>query len=517
MLPNRHQIAWIYAAALFLSLLLGILSSQKEVLGSIDFIDDGFHTEASIAVELQRSGTFGLDRGHPVPAGEGAIWIVLLAAVAPLAGGPVSAALLIEAAAGVWLLWTLVGLCRMLGAGFPATALALLLAALAPGLAFGALEGRGIIVASLLLVYAVQEHLRCLLGRRNTLPLTAAVLVGLLAWMRVEFVALWIVFIFHALADEALDQGERSYRLVLLRGLSGLVVILLCLFPLVVWNIALTGVAWPRVYSAPLHMGGGSQTLGSYLGLTFQGIFVGLREWFRLPLLSHPVTALLGILALAAGIHHGWQRGYIRQVLMFPALALFLPVAMAPLYPFLGSGAMAAVFAAAAPLLLPVMAMGMTGVGERALRGRFASSVRTRLVYAVGALVLLAFALFNLLENRPRVERLAERVRQRAVAVEILDRLDPGALIATDRPGLLAGRVSAKLLDLTGRCSPDVLRYLNMVGRHDEDSLARLQADHSPAAWVIWGSDAAIADRVLGPRTPYPEGRRGPDLWIASE
>jgi hypothetical protein len=501
----QELMRWLLPALALAGTWCVLLSHQRRIGLGLEFPSDEAYAGLAVARTLAESRTHGLAADHPAPVMRNALWRLVLASGARMSGGVVAAAYLANLLAGVVLLWLILRVARWMFPFPPFMAFAGLLWVATPGMATRALDGGPEILASMLVVAAVLRHVGAQFRHRRSLSLSAALLVGLLMWIRLEFVMLWVVFILHGAVAALLGRlGRRGRSDVGVRGLNGLLLILLVVFPLVAWNVRAIGVPWPRPPGAPLSLDAWGVSAGGALkawaeqskqALAGVGEIVARNPWMAETWSAALVLAGLG---LALALFLVPSEPPVLGVL--PLVVLLLPVLGCGMAPYLGPEGGGMVAIAVTPLCCLAAAYVVFRTPfliESAVRRRRKGLPETSIfgvIWAVvGAAALVASGLRAVRAAGGRLEDLAQQEDGRRVVRE--HAAGDTGLIATDRPGWLRYALGAPVMDLSGEFEPRVLAVLDAAGGLSQEKAGALLDEFHPQRLVLWESrHAGLAD-----------------------
>jgi hypothetical protein len=254
--PHRWSIHRLLRWLLPLVMMIGVLGAllvERKAAGGSSFIEDRAYADMAVARTLVLDGTYGLQPGAPCPAVRDTLWRLALAIAGWLVGSVRVAALLLGTLCAVGTLLLTLRLARLLFPFPPFILYAAVLLTAAPGLLTNALSGTSLPLATLLVTAACLLQVEGMRDRRPVLSLGSTALVGLLTWIRLEFVWVWIVFWAQAvirLTPEGPGKGRRAAAAV--KGAAGVLLIGLMLLPLFAWNLHLLSVLWPQAAGAPM-------------------------------------------------------------------------------------------------------------------------------------------------------------------------------------------------------------------------------------------------------------------------
>ena len=507
----QRIVLWLAPVLLLLGVLCALLLARRAAGVSATAAEERALADWSVARTLVTDHVYGLQASTPAPLLKDSLWRILLAVAGWFTGSVQAAAWLLGALCAAGTLLVLLALARRLFPFPPFIYFAAALAVIMPGLATQALSGTSIPLAMLLATAAALAHVDGLQGRRRILPAWAAVFVGLLLWIRVEFAVLWLIFWVHALCmmKPAGAKGE-GRRVAAVRGLSGLFVLALFMLPLVARNVRLLEVPWPQMPGAALSaqaLAGlaPARMIGRSLALAWDvlpGLFASASG---VPLLQNGLGRLyvwFGVILL--GVLAGWRVGDRAHTLALFDVVL-APVFLALVIPFLGMDSATTVLGALGPMFTLAAAFGI-------FRAPFLAEQLYRkwkeglpeaegfvIWWALAGGVLLLVAVLSMGRFTSRsVREMADRGRVRESASRLLlsGRI-PVRSAVTDLPGWMAFAHDLPILDLTGEFSPGLLTYVGEDGQWSREGLDRVRQEQKPDVAVLGGPDAEFLDSLL--------------------
>ena len=522
----HRLLRWLLPLVMMIGVLCALLVEQKA--GGSAFVVDRAYADMAVARTLVLDHTYGLQPGAPCPVVRDTLWRLALAIAGWLVGSLRAAALLLGTLCAVGTLLLILRLARILFPFPPFILYAAVLLTAAPGLLTKALSGTSLPLATLLATSACFLHIEGMRDRRPVLSFGCAALVGLLAWIRLEFVLLWWVFWIQAvlrITPDGPGQGRRAAAAV--KGAAGALLIALMLLPLFAWNLRALSVPFPQAAGAPMTLNAWAsrspvevlrqaaglslamfpRLFGSATGVPMlQGVLGRLFVWFG--------AGLIGVLAV--------RRREESPYLLIPLLLLLLPAGLALLYPYMGADSVAVVMGSLGPMFLIAAAFGIFRLPFAAenLYRKWRAGLPEATGFdiwwtAVGGLLLL-FALVGM--GRFVARTAAERTDKAHARQFISDRLASGRVsamrIATDTPGWLAFTHAVPLLDLGGEFSPDLLPDLGADGKWQREALEESLLDQPADLLILWEEESDYLQEWLGgqPLNPPPMRRRRPPV-----
>ena len=497
----------------FLVLLVLLVAWKRQALGSLGFLRDESYLNLAVARNLMEHGFYGAG-GERIPATQDSVWRALLAGCNWLCDDLVSAPYLLGALFGALTLLGVLRLSQRTGGGDALHVMTLLLAILGAGLPLESVAGTSSMLASWLSTLALLAHLRSCEADRQPLSVRSAWWLGLAALLRIEFAAVWLAFLLHALLLSAVWRGPTRHVLaVLIRGISGAVVMAILLAPAVWWNVRTIGVPWPRPSDAPVALD------AAVTGLQAQPVALmteALRQGWAWMQAYTPFLrggpALLAVWLGALWLLVDAVRSPSARPLTGVLAVLLVPAALAPLYPFLGGGSHDVVWRALQPGVVLLAAYGLWRLAASIslLLARFAPGWPVGLRAGVPLLLLGAFVVLHGAACTTRSAlALRDEIRGSMNVREAVGRaLSSDASVITDRPGWLLYSGRRVAADLGGQVTPQALAYLGSSGIWDGAGLSRWVATRGATACVIWDPATRELADALGCR-----GDAGTDAW----
>lgn len=516
----HRLLRWLLPLVMMTGVLAALLV-ERRAAGSSVFLEDRAYADMAVARTLVLDGTYGLQPGAPCPAVRDTLWRLALAAAGWLVGSVRVAALLLGTVCAVGTLLLVLRLARLLFPFPPFILYSSVLLIAAPGLLTHAISGTSRPLATLLVTAACLLHVEGMRDRRPVLSLGCAVLVGLLAWIRLEFVLVWFVFWVQAvlrITPEGPGKGRRQAALV--RGATGLLLMAILLLPLFVWNLHVLGVAWPQAAGAPMTLNAwADRPLGETAG---RSVMLALRA---LPPLFGPASGVfllqpfLGRLLVwfGAGLIGVLtaRRGEEYPYLLVPLLLVLLPVGLAILGPYLGADSAAVVLGSLAPLFLLTASFGLFRLPfalenlYRKWKAGLPEATGFDIWWTAAGGLLLLWALMGM--GRFAARAAGERADAVQARQYVSDALVSGrtraARILTDAPGWLAFTHAIPVLDLGGEFTPGLLPALRPDGRWRPDGLAEFLLEQPADLLILWRDGAEDVMSALGGRPLDPSPR----------
>lgn len=509
--PSATYRRWtILAFLVFLVCLSLIVAGKRQALGDLGFLKDDAYLNLAVCEQWGQTGVYGVD-GHAIPATHDVLWRALITSCNWLCNNLLTAPYLLGALFGLVALSVTMAMAWRLQTRVGTNLLAALLMIVGSSLLADAVAGRGGTLTTALCAGAFLVHLRGLERGRSPLPLGATLLVGLAALVHIEFLVVWIALVLHALLLSLFRRpGEDGFLYTLIRALTGAVLLAILLAPLIWWNTKVIGVPWPRVAQAPLTLdawGGSSAALAwsRMQTLTREGLAGGFGQLQGVAFLQGWPERIMAWLGMAVVLVEAVRNPARRPLTGLLALVL-VPVAFAPLYPYVGWTYAGDVFCALQPVWIVLAAFGVarlaSGLTWLLDRGMPACPPAARTIaplLLVGA--LLVFNAVARTSHGLRVGRDEWRRAQdtRRAAHEQLTARGAGAsdVLVTDRPGWLLREKVGHVVDLTGAVSPLVLAYLDPQGAWDLPGLSGYLQSENAGWMVIWSpSQQPLADAL---------------------
>ena len=476
-------------------LLAATLFVRQRMVGAVAFQDDRVYVDLAVASHLNTARTFGPEAGQPVPAVRDTLWRSLLA----IGGGNGAVNPRVPLVLNFLSASALLVLVMLWQSGIPGPdwrrGLAGLLLLCASPLFSQALGGTSDLLAACLVMGAAMLQVRGFAPQGWPLPPGAAVLLGLAAWLRIECVLWWPLFVAQAYLVSALGgTGRRSPVWLLMRALNGFLLMAILVAPLVAWNMRVVGVPWPQ---APDGLALGAGTAPAAVSLVWD-IVRQIPASFSALHANGPLHLVLARVVFWLGMVSSARRVFRREAdggLLLPAVAYVgLPVLHALLVPWIGREGGALLFVAASPLWLPSLIEGCWFIARTLVRSLRRAGVRedawftaTRAAGVLAGVVILwglRDAGSVLREENFRLRR-TEATRQQVL--QSLHGLSPKPQrVATDQPGWMLS-CGFRVVDLQAHLSPALLGVVAADGSLAPDSLAAFLSARGADAVLLWG------------------------------
>lgn len=449
--------------------------------------DTSAYLDLSVANHLNDHSKYLASKEDLMPYTGNVLWQHLLAISTKVIKDPVIASYLLGYIFSLCTLLVCVRIARRLLGFQPYVIAALCFLALSPAMLYAATSGGPLALAMLLVCLALELHLQGLKGPRTVLPASAALFVGLAMLIRIEFILLWGICWLHAGIASTMHGKQRLKPAVIaIQGLSGLLLCLVFVWPLVNKNVHLVKVGWP----APVQV--------------VSSLVTRLVESFQLLLASSILGPVEGIMLLFGLIMAAYSLSvYRRQAasLLPILLATVLPSSYALLSVFTGWGGAKLVLHALAPLYILTGVYGffrfpgiIKAVNNGKGRGAIAGFSLLLLVIALVRIVLFAG---TDLKQRKAFHAWQEHYVDLVEQEELV-----GGICFTDQPGWIGYSLLQRPIDLSGRSSVAVLKCARSAGGLDEDKILALTRTRKPELLVLWEPDlfpfAERVEQVLG-------------------
>jgi hypothetical protein len=475
-----------------------LLSHQKEAMGGFGFLADNAYLDLAVARTMLQDGSYGAMRGHDIPMTRDVTWRAALAGSSWLIGSYKVASYGLGVVCALFAALLTLRLARGLVPSVRFILAAGLLVLVSPPLFLDGSSGTSSILAMFLATGACVMHIKGLGASERPLPHSAAFLVGLAAAVRIEFALLWIIFTIHAIIMSFFYYRQDSgFAYTLLKSMSGLVLIAICLAPVFGWNWAFIGVPWPRMPGAPMALdalshGSPMQVIGQAAGQAIPRVYEMLFATPMLQGLWARSALALGILFLtwSAIRHRDW-----RHYAVLPLAIATLPAVLGLAVPFLGWDGAELVLRSLSPVWAVLAVFGLHKIAflvESLIeKAGLAEKVPLRggLIFSVLMLSLLISAAArnrDFIRSDLRARAQCEQERNKASRILRSGALKEGIAV-TDRTGWLAFIYKMKLIDLTGETSPRILMRLGADGKVDREEVVELLRSEKATTLILWG------------------------------
>jgi hypothetical protein len=513
---------WFLPVLVFLLVAIFLLRTHRDAAGETAYVEDDAYRNLVVARTLNEARVYGATPLENCLMVQDTLWRVLVAGTQFAVGDGRVAANLLGLIFGMLTLCLIVRLCRTI---FPFPVFgyyAALLLALSPGLAGLALSGTSMPLVICLVTAAVVFHIEGLTIKGKGLSFTVVLMVGLAMWVRLELVVVWLFLWLHTGITALVPADKRpAPATTFFRGLNGLLLLALIILPMLLWNMRLVQVPWPRLVGVPLALDVWAQqgamdaarlTLGQ-----MQAGWPGIWGSFSA---QAPTGGLLAVLLFLVGyglfLVQVVRSAEDRPYLIFLVAPVAVPLLMAMLYPYFGDRAVPALAQAFRPLFVLVVAYGVIRLPftlSQLLGGRIPmlASERVRWGWStgVGSLLLLIALAGQIGEARTYREELMRVGEQRQEVLKVLEqnRLTGWSML-TDQPGwLLWEEPALHLVDLEGEWTPvkELIAAVDEQGVYQTERLLRFAGVVSPALAVAVCWDPHYADLAVPPLFTDPE------------
>lgn len=522
------MVRWLIPVLVLLGAVCAVMIEQKAAGVGRAFPEDGAYGNMAVVRSLAGKWTYGMP-GQTIPALGDVLWRVALLVFGWIFPDLYAASYVLGVACSVVTILLCGRLARFLFPFPPFITYTMLLVILAPPLLMDATSGTAASMATAMVTAAVALHVEGLLGRRMPLSSVTALIIGFLLWIRLEFILLWIVFWLHAFVV-SLFPSERSVSpvFIVVRGITGLMIFALCLFPLLAWNYYVIRVPWPQTPGASFTLdalGGasGGSMATRYLALVTGGLAASFHRLYATPFLSGVVERVVtwfGVLFMAAlGLWRREERAY--TIILF--LLLLLPALFALIAPLLGWQASSLVFRTVVPLCLMSAAFGifripflLESLYRKWKEGLPEAPGFNAWWIAMGSILVILSLVRSGAAVRGRIAELKESETLRAGVLQALRASGSGVKsVVTDQPGWLAYEQQLKVVDIGGEFTPEVLACLDGKGHVDADDLGRFLSEIKPDALALFRPRSEFVLTVVpceplevpgaDPRTHFPK------------
>lgn len=518
---------WLVPSLALVVSLCALVIEQKASGGGLSFVQDTAYANLAVARTLADDGVYGYQPNEPIPVVKDSLWRLLLALVGGLAGDYVAMAYVFGALSALITLLLCLRMARLLFPFPPFMLYSSILLIVAPSLLTDALSGASTALATALVTAACLLHIEGLSERRSPLPMSSAILVGLLMWIRLEFALLWLVFWLHAVVFSFFrNRNENPVLFVMTKGLAGLMILALCFVPVMAWNFRVVRVPWPQTLGAPFAADAWASSppvkvLKSYLSLSLStmprafGVLYGTS--FLAGLLERAMAWFGALFIAGLALWRAEERPY--TVVLF--LLVLLPILYAFVYPFMGWASAPVLFTTLGPLCVLSASFGIFRIPflveslyRKWKQGLPAASGFSAWWIAAGSILLVVCLLRSGAAMQRRAAEFSAKAGARAAVAGALESGSvEGRSAVTDLPGWLAYERRMCVIDLNGEATPDLLACLDSKGRLDRWELEKLLQARKPDALVL-GEPRNEFLLSLVPCEPVPlEGIGGNEAW----
>lgn len=490
-------------ALAFLFLLNMAASFHRNEAGDRLFLHEDAYRNLVVADTIVNEGIYGARAGVPIPIFQDALWRLLIAGFHFVVPDVTTAAFMLGVCFG---LLALIYALRFTVRVFPYPFYMYLTAALlvlGPGLVTTSLAGTGAVLGLFFVLMAAWLHVEDLATQGRGLPASAAALIGLAAWLRIEYLVVWLALWVITLISVPLPADKRpTLAVAFFRGLRGLFICAMLLLPIFAWNMHLLKVPWPRLPSVPMAADAwGTEPPLQALALTWGWIRVGWYEAFA-TLFAHAlprgffgfVFYILGAGVLIVDLLRLRDQRPYALLLLLPWM---VPFGYGLLYPFVGPEAMTMVISSLSPFGWMVAAYGVAQVpflfqlwGRRYLPATIPEMRLYQGWWGITALILVLAAWGSgVRESRANRNALAEfDAEQTVISAAIAEQALMRDRFFTDRPGTLRWRHGVAVIDANGEWNPTLLSFVRPQGGLDPDRLESYmeRMRPPPGVMVFW-------------------------------
>ena len=501
---------WLVPVFVLVVALCAVVAQRKVVDAGLPFFDDGTYADFAVARNLIEKQAYALYPEQPAPAVRDVLCRLTIALTALVTGDEGAAAYILGAVFSLMTILICLRLSRLLFPFPPFVMYSAALLILAPSLLLNAVDQPSLAMSSAFFIAACLFHVEGLSERHMPLPMRSALLVGLLMWIQLEFFLLWIVFFVHAIVMNRLNRVRSiNTAFVVTRGLTGAFLLALCVFPLIAWNFSVIQVPWPQAIGAPFAMdawlsAGPGEAVRTYFSLAGGALPLAFSKLYATPFLSglfERIVVWFGVLLITGlAIWRPEERPY--TLLLF--LLLLMPACYTLVYPYLGWQAAAPVFSALTPLCIVAASFGIFRIPflvEGLCRGwkqePAASGFRAEWIVMGSILLLVCISRNSSLLDRRNSFLVEQMVSRAAVSYVIKSGAIQGKWIVTDRPGWLAYTHRARVVDLTGEFTSQVLACLDDKGDIDTSKLGAYLAGEKPDSMILWTPENEFASSLV--------------------
>lgn len=491
---------WLIPVLLCVLSLCMTIHSHKKAGYGLAFLDDEAYTDLAVARNLAGSFSYGMQPEGRMPATENIIWRLMLAMGGWITGDFRAASYLLGAVFSVVTLLLCLRLARFLFPFPPFILYTAVLVAIAPRLVMDGVSGTSMALATALVTGACLFHIEGLSGRRHTLPVGSAIFIGLAMWIRIEFSLLWVLFILHALIVGPFKERGEYFAEILAHAITGIVVIILCILPLLIWNYQLLKVPWPQAVGAPLTvdaMASGSQSAMSGLSMSFSHLLTSFGWWNQVPAMKIFLVSFFAWCGAVFILGLSFGRSEERPYTLVLFLLLLLPVLYALVYPYVGWKNAGLVFNTLGPLCVITASFGVFRIPfiAEGLYRKWKQGVPTATGFNIwwavmGTILMLACFINNRNLLKVRTGQLQEMMSVREqVATALRVGEVKGESVLTDAPGWISYELKRPVVDLNGEGNPHILTCLGEQGRVDPSKLKAYLEEGRPDLLAIWRED----------------------------
>ena len=479
----------------FLGSLCLSLTSLKSEFGGLAFTEDASYAQCVMATHMQDGGTPGLDPSSPAPMTRYGLSTLLLAGVAKLTGHMLTAVYLLAAVSGILTLFVVWRIARLFALDPLTSTLALMLVVCLPSTLHTSLTATGdgvftlLISLTLLQYWKTQKRGETGLALANLFPCALAAAIHpealvILIWMGVS----------GAIRQLMSTRDGANAAAAGIQVLSGVLLALACLAPIVIYHMQEFQVPWPRYADASIVVAASGQVESGTQAVETQSVSSLLLHGGAL---TGPWPGLLTILGLISAVTLLALRKKNSRAIDIVTLVIIPPLLASLLAPVTGLAGVMSIVLAVTPALvvlalsLCVQALSLDQVKSKLAKFRWHG--RQVLTLAAGAILLIAACLGFAQQKRGWFEQLRSIQH---VRTSVLGQVkDGGGAVVTDQPGWLAWSQNRRVIDVRGHYSLGVLARMDGQGRLSSSHWQNLIQMDDIKSWLIW--DPASTQHLL--------------------
>jgi len=525
-LPKIVQQGLPYVLPLVLFILLSWLSALKlDRPESFPFAMDDVYRYMVVAETWHHDSVYGLSAQEPVPMVRDVLWVKLMALMLNFMDSPPNAAVALGVFAGALSLLLLVYLSRMLchTHAFPYVVPGMAL--LFPGLVSASLSGGPGTLTLTLLLLLVIVHIKGLRNEQPLLSLRAAILVGMLVLIRIEFLAVWFVLSIHAFVCVLSGKGHKfppgTGGILMWRTINGFWMTALLMLPLVYWNLQVLRVPWPRFPGVPMAadswmLMGVGPALARHVQLSGAAMIQSFAQLMNTTFLSNPALLIFVVIGLVMQLSCFFRPGRDVSGSALSFLVLLTPVGCGLMQPYVGWPGIQAVLETVA--LASVALAGLAVVrAPFEIEEWYAKNVADAVSWkhslmiwwgVMGAVCVLIATVATGTGIRKQARQIQHSLSVRqAILHEINARFAPdaGMVHVTDRPGWMRYARHDEVVDLTGEWSTSVLRWVDAKGSVSPERFLSDLSQRKTGFFILWDHrKARMAEHASSPVYVHP-------------
>ena len=497
----------LIALCIFSAIFASLYQPATELMPEHRFLSDSSYVGVSAADSYAGANVYGLSVTEGIPATRNALWHSIQIGLSFLSVDIFQATIVLNFILVIFTIVCLWRTVKLMENNGGLVLGALTVAACSGPLFSWAIGGDSRALAAFIAAWALMVHTRSLVNYTPLLPLKLAWLIGLGVMLHVEMLALWIAFALHAVWVSIIDKRTSSFTYSLTQLFSGVLVIALCLWPLVNWNMLLLNVPWPATMGAAFSLDSlvagqlpVAQSLGSYVqeGL---GLLVGDRG------LHGPLLIMYGI-AFIAVMARSTRSGEDRLLLPLYLMPVIITAVAAVISSLLGREGLLVLSDILQPFMLVLVVYGLFRIPSllSPLLSKFEGNpIIPIITRTLGVGLILVLSLFAQQNAQSHLEEemnvLQEKAVERITIKNVLnDSLDGSQPMLTDIPGWVSYFWDGPIIDVNGIYTPQFVSCRDPSGAMNANRLTAFIKARTPGYLYLNKADALKISAIIEDR-----------------